>query len=78
MDLVSADPSDLVLVVIVSEIVESVKKVCVGGTCHRAHIDYYRSNDSRMDATYFNRRRVYDEVCPCVCSNVCWFVSFCW
>lgn len=78
MGLVSANPPDLVLVVIVSELVESVKKEIVGGTCLLVHIAYYRSNDSRMDATYFNRRRVYDEVCSCIRSNGSWFVSFCW
>ena len=60
MRLVSANLPDLVLVVIVSELVGSVKKEIVGGTCLLVHISYYRSNDSRRDATLLQQEKVYD------------------
>jgi hypothetical protein len=58
--LVSANLPDLALVVIVSELVESVKKEIVGGTCLGFHTTYYRSNDSRRDATLLQQEKVYD------------------
>jgi hypothetical protein len=58
--LVSANLPDLVLVVIVSELVGSVKKEIVGETCHKVLLSYYRSNDSRRDATLLQQEKVYD------------------
>jgi len=58
--LVSANLPDLALVVIVSELAGSVKKEIVGGTCLLVRIAYYRSNDSRRDATLLQQEKVYD------------------
>ena len=60
MRLVSANLPDLVLVVIVSELAGSVKKEYAGRTCHRVPLFYYRSNDSRRDATLLQQEKVYD------------------
>ena len=53
MELVPANPPDLVFLVVVSEIGGSVrnKQLVI-----RHELAYYTLNDGRMDATYFQRR----------------------
>jgi hypothetical protein len=58
--IVFANPPDLVLLVIVSEITRAVKKEYVDRACPSDQDTYYRSNDSRTDATLLQQEKVYD------------------